>query len=48
MVQIQALYTKFSVPVESHQCQMSNSENWAAPEPCQLSSGMPDGLLQPT
>ena len=36
---------RFSVPVEGCWHGMSNSEKWAAPEPCQPSSGMPEGCL---
>ena len=37
----------FSVPIEGCWHQMSNPEKWAAPDPCQLSSGRPDGLFEP-
>ena len=36
-----------SVPIGGCWHQMSNPEKWAAPEPCQLSSGRPDGLFAP-
>ena len=36
-----------SVPIEGCWHQMSNPKKWAAPEPCQLSSGRPDGLFEP-